>query len=219
MNDMVKLILARRSHREFDTARGVGIAELREIVRCGCMAPSSKNAQPWRFHVLSDTALLRRLADAMEHAEGADSYVPSDPATGLPRDWESTVAESAQVLRVAPTCIFVENRGVFSGGRRTLAAAARTVLEDVLVGYTLEVLGIGAAIQNMVTAANALGVQCVYMGDVLVAEPVVQAELAMQGDLAGVLALGYSTEDLPSRGHLVDPSDPRRAVWHSLDRA
>ena len=214
MNDIVKLILARRSHREFDPTKPVDVEQLSEIVRCGCAAPSSKNAQPWRFHVVSDAAVLERLADMVEHAEGANSYVPSDPATGLPRDWESTVAESAQVLRVAPTCIFVENRAVFSGGRATLAEAARALLADVLVGYTLEVLGVGAAIQNMVVAANALGLQGVYMGDVLVAEPAIRAELGMEGDLAGVLALGHSTEDLPPRGHLIDPSDPCRAVWH-----
>ena len=217
MNDIVKLILARRSHREFDPTKPVDVERLREIVRCGCTAPSSKNAQPWRFHVVSDATVLKRLADMVEHAEGADSYVPSDPATGLPRDWESTVAESAQVLRMAPTCIFVENRAAFSGGRATLAKTARTLLADVLVGYTLEVLGVGAAVQNMVVAANALGLQCVYMGDVLIAEPAIRTELGMEGDLAGVLALGYSTEELPPRGHLIDPSDPRRAVWHGQD--
>ena len=215
MNDTIELLLNRRSHRKFNPNRSIDIELLSDIVRCGCSAPSSKNAQPWRFHVVTDIAVRSRLANAVEYSEGAGAYAPRDPKNGMLRKWKSTVAASAEILRLASACIFVENRAAFSGGRATLATAARSLLPDVLVGYTLEVLGIGMAIQNMVTAANALGVQCVYMGDVLIAESAIKAkaELAMEGDLLGVLALGYSTESLPPR-ESIDPAEPHRAVWH-----
>src|SRR5215813_9953761 len=78
-------ILARRSVREGYDSRPIRTSTMREIVRCGLAAPSSKNAQPWRMHVVADRATLGSLADAVEHAEGGDDYVPHDPATGRPR--------------------------------------------------------------------------------------------------------------------------------------
>ena len=46
----------------------------------------------------------------------------------------------------APVAIFVENLGIFSHGRRVLAAALRPARAGELVGYGFELVGIGAAI-------------------------------------------------------------------------
>lgn len=184
---------------------------MEQLLHCGACAPSSKNAQPWRLHVVSDRPLLRGLADAVQHAKDADSYVPVDPATGLPRaDWCSTVAESADVLRQVPLGIFVENRGPFSGGRPSLAAAPSDALEAALVGYTFEVIGLGAAIQNMWIAAQSHGLCGVFMGDIVIADATIRARLGMSGDLVGVLALGYS-DGLPWIDRVYEPD---RVVWH-----
>lgn len=181
------------------------------VVQCGLSAPSSKNAQPWRLHVVQDRRILAALADAVQSAKDAATYVPVDPTTGRPRsDWPSTVAESADVLRSVPLGIFLENRGEFSFGRTTLAASSRENLGAALVGYTFEIIGIGAAIENMWIAAEALGLRGVFMGDIVVAEPSIAAELKLQGDLVGVLALGYSDAP-PWRDRVFEPD---RIVWH-----
>lgn len=217
-NEVLNTILRRRSFREAYEDRTVPDDELRDVLRAGCAAPSSKNAQPWRFHVVEDRAVLTAIADAAASAEGADSYVPRDPQTGQPRpDWPSTVGESAEVLRNAPIGIFVENKGSFSDGRATLAAASAASADGLvgsLVGYTFEVLGLGAAIENMVLAAQSLGIQTAFMGDLVIAESFVRRALSMSGDFVGVLMLGYSSEVVPPRGHLVDIDDDSRVVWH-----
>ena len=66
----------------------------------------------------------------------------------------------------------------------------------------------------MLLAASSLGVQSVFMGDIVIAEPIVKSRLDMKGDLIGVVALGYSAEYLPPRGHLIDIAHSDRAVWH-----
>jgi len=164
---------------------------------------------------VSDRDVLNELATAVMTADGADSYVPNDPETGLPRaDWPSSVAESAATLAAVPLGIFIENLGAFSRGRATLASIPQDNLRRSLVGYTFELVGIGAALMNMWLAANALGVQASFMGDVCVAEKAIAKRLGIQKDLVGVLALGYSTSKPPPQRVRYDTSDETRVVWH-----
>lgn len=86
---------------------------------------------------------------------------------------------------------------------------------STVVGYSFEMIGIGAAVENMFLAANALGIQCCFMGDLVIAEEHVKERLGIGGDFAGVLALGYSVEDVPVRGHLLDVYDPDHVEWHA----
>jgi nitroreductase len=190
---MVEQILSRRSIRDGFAARDVPDEVVEQILACGLAAPSSKNAQPWRIHVVTDGSTLAEAAEAVQGAKRATSYVPIDPATGRPRpDWPSTVAESAGVLRQVGLGLFIENSGRFSDGRRNIAQAADEVREHALVGYSFEMIGIGAAVQNMWLAAQSLGLAGVFMGDVLIAESWIRERLGMVGDLVGVLAIGYS---------------------------
>ena len=214
---VIAAMLARRSIREGFDGQPIPEPVLREIVRCGLAAPSSKNAQPWRMHVVTDRATLGALADAVQNAEGGDDYVPHDPATGRPRQaYVSTVRESAQVLREVAAAVFIENRGLFSSGRAGLITATRPALAGSLMGFGLEMIGIGAAVENMWLAAEALGVRVAFMGDVVIAEEAIRAALGITGDLAGVLALGFSDVPLPPRRQRLDEQDAERVVWHNL---
>lgn len=199
----------RRSIRDGFDDRPVALDVVRAIVGEGLSAPSSKNAQPWRMHVVANRQTLGGIADAVQSTRNAARYVPIDPATGKPRQWTSTVVESAEVLRGVAVGIFVENRGDFSGGRATVAAADDAIRVSALVGYSLEMAGVGAAIQNMWLSAAAHGLAAVFMGDVAVAEEYIAGLLGLRGDLIGVLAIGQSN-GAPVPKRLADD----RCVWH-----
>lgn len=193
-------------------AQPVPASVIQDIVHCGLDAPSSKNAQPWRVHVVSDRDVLKQLADAVQTAKDADRYVPTNPVTGEARPgFVSTVAESAEILRKAALGLFIESWQSFSGGRAALAQASDEHRRSALTGYALDMIGIGALMQNMWLAAQAHGLGGVFMGDVMIAEEVIRSRLDMEGDLLGVLALGYT-----SRAALV-PKAMRtgRVVHHS----
>lgn len=197
---MLDAIFLRRSIRSGFEDREVTPDVVDRIVASGLCAPSSKDAQPWRIHIVTDIGTLTELADAVQDAKHAASYVPIDPATGRARHWQSTVAESASVLRSVPLALFVENTGRFSDGRHTVARADDSVRASALVGYSFEMIGLGAAVQNMWLAAVSLGLVGVFMGDVLIAEDEIRSRLGMRGDLVGVLALGYgSPESFPKQ--------------------
>ncbi|MDQ8043078.1 MAG: nitroreductase family protein [Solirubrobacteraceae bacterium] len=209
---MIETILGRRSVREAFAERAVPEEVVRSIVSCGLAAPSSKNAQPWRLHVVTDRAILGHLARTVEQAKNAARYVPLDPATGEPRRWTSTVAESAHVLGHVPLAIFIENRGEFSSGRTTVAAATGDVLRSALVGYGFEMIGLGACIQTMWLAAEHHGLHGVFMGDPLIAEDEIRSTLGTDNDFAGVLCLGYADGGVPPKEYVDD-----LVVWHRPD--
>jgi nitroreductase len=62
--DIFEAIEKRRSVRSFAVDKEVAEEIIEEILRCGCLAPSAGNVQPWRFIVVRDTELKRALAAA-----------------------------------------------------------------------------------------------------------------------------------------------------------
>lgn len=60
-------IRKRRSIREY-TAEPVRIEDLRQIVTAGTWAPSGLNNQPWRFVVITDTAVRLQLAEQTRYS-------------------------------------------------------------------------------------------------------------------------------------------------------
>lgn len=182
------------------------------IVAAGLAAPSSKNAQPWRLHVVTSRHVLDEVARLVKDHDEVDTYVPVDPRTGAGNPgFESTVLASAEVLEAVPLAVFVENLGSFGGGRQSLLSASTELLRQALVGFQFELLGIGGAIQNMWLTAVDLGLAGVFMGDVLVAENEICDLLGCTGDLVGVLALGYSETEPPP---VAAPDAPERVVRH-----
>ncbi len=216
VNAVVDTILARRSIRFGFEDRPLAPEHLEIVLRCGLAAPSSKNARPWRFHVVQDTSRKGQFAEAATRASGIEEYVPHDPLTGTPSPhWSSTVRESADVVRVAPAIVAIENRGVFSGGRATLARATPEALMSSLTGYGFEAMGLGAALENIWLAANSLGIGVAYLGDLNIIEPQIQQALGLEGDLMGVIALGYASLWAPARRE--PPSETQvdtPVVWH-----
>lgn len=197
--DFIDVIRSRRSVRGRYESTPVPDDVVTEIIECGLRAPSSKNAQPWRIHEVSGDTLSEIAALTLE-AKGIDSFVPQDNATGERQErYSSTVPESAEVLNSVPLGLFVENVGPFSGGINTVAEVPEDFRKDAMVGYTLEIIGIGAAVENMYLAARSQGLEGVFMGDVLIAKTEIETKLGMTGDLMGVLALGYATETPPEK--------------------
>jgi nitroreductase len=212
---VVEAIRRRRSVRWGFAPEPLPPGVVEEIVACGLAAPSSKNSQPWRLHVVTDRSVLRAVAAAVASHCRRGEYVPHDPATGQPyRRYASTVGDSAGVLAEVPLAVFVENLGPFSRGVEGLLAADRAALGAVLFGFALEMVACGAAIENMWLAAEGLGLRAVLLGDVAIVEPELREWLGLRGDLIGALAVGRSAAAL--RPPMDSPALPEveRAVWY-----
>ncbi len=64
---ILNAIYKRRSIREY-TDEPVKIEDLREIVKAGIWAPSGLNNQPWRFVLITDTAIRLQLAEQTRYS-------------------------------------------------------------------------------------------------------------------------------------------------------
>jgi nitroreductase len=61
--EMLELILRRQSDRKYSD-KPVEEEKLGRIIEAGRLAPSACNAQPWKFVVVTDPLLIRKLAEA-----------------------------------------------------------------------------------------------------------------------------------------------------------
>lgn len=66
--DALQAILSRRSIRQF-ASQSVAPEAITMALRAAMAAPSAGNEQPWQFVVLTDRALLDRMADIHPHAQ------------------------------------------------------------------------------------------------------------------------------------------------------
>lgn len=62
VNDVFRAIYARRSVRDY-LPDDVPDDVIRELIRAGTYAPSAANKQPWRFVVIKDRELIKKLSD------------------------------------------------------------------------------------------------------------------------------------------------------------
>jgi nitroreductase len=76
---MLDLIVSRQSDRKYSD-KPVEREKLERIIEAGRMAPSACNAQPWKFIVVDDPDLLRRVAEAASaKLLGMNSFVGQAP--------------------------------------------------------------------------------------------------------------------------------------------
>lgn len=208
----IKTITSRRSIRKFKPDAIVR-SDIEALIVCGLHAPSSKNAQPWRFHVVVDKQLNQNVIDLLLANKNVSNSVAIDPKTGKYLEaYNPTVLESIEVLRQAPLTIYVENVAPFSAGRDKFLSSKFQA--DSVYGYEFEMIGLGAAIENILLAAHAKHLGAVFMGDIVLEDKKIAALLSMQGDLVGVIAIGK-----PAQKKLWDkPLEPGRLIWHTSNQ-
>jgi nitroreductase len=136
------------------TAPGPTAEQLDEILRAAVSAPDHGRCAPWRFIIVEGEGRAR-LGRAM--AEGLRHRAPGAPAETLER-------EAAKPQR-APTII--------------VAAAQIT---EGRIPEIEQVLAVGAAVQNMLLAAHALGLAAVWKTGEAAYDPLVKAALDLDSE-------------------------------------
>jgi nitroreductase len=102
--EFLSRISGRRSVRSF-SPEPVPFELIENAIRCASLAPSGANQQPWRFVVVRDAVIKRRIREAAE-AEERESYEHRMPAEWLEAlaplgtDWHKEFLEVAPYLIV-----------------------------------------------------------------------------------------------------------------------
>jgi F420 biosynthesis protein FbiB-like protein len=173
-------IAARRSIRKFKSDP-LPDETLQAILTAAIQAPSGKNRQPWRFVVVkgdkvAEMVRIMREGIAKVKAKG------DNPGSSV---W------SANVMEQAPATVFIFNP---HGMHPWLAHSIDQNFDDVV-----NIQSIGAAIQNMLLAAQDLGVGSLWICDVFYAYEELGAWLGEPGQMIAAVSLGYADESPAAR--------------------
>ncbi|MGI6667008.1 MAG: nitroreductase family protein [Bacillota bacterium] len=172
--DVSEAISQRRSIRKFDD-RPVPREMIEKMLHAATLAPSGKNAQPWRFIVLEGEK-KDEVVDILERS------VTSLKEAGLPT---GSAEYSARTMRRAPVAIFVLNP------RRT-AQEFKDRWDQL--GCLVDTQSVGAAIQNMLLQATALGLGTLWICDVFFADSEIGRYFDTGDELIAAVSVGYPAE-------------------------
>jgi nitroreductase len=173
-------IAARRSIRRFKDDP-IPETTLQAILTAATQAPSGKNRQPWRFVVVqgdrrAEMIHIMREAVARTKAQG------EDPGSS---EW------TTNVMAQAPVTVFVFNP---HGTRPWLAHSIDDMFQDLV-----NIQSVGAAIQNLLLAAQELGLGSLWIADVLYAYEELCGWLGEKGAMIAAVSLGTPAESPPAR--------------------
>ena len=189
--ELAALVRGRRSVRAFDT-RPVPKEIVEEAIAAAGWAPSPHGRQPWRFAVVESQERREALAEAMAETWRAQLRLDGQETAVV----EARLEKSRDRLRRAPVLIVV---CLYLEGLDAYPDADRQVAEE-----TMAVQSLGAAVQNMLLALYAAGVDGGWMCAPLFCPDVVGDALGLDAALIphALIAVGYAASDPVRRSRL-----------------
>jgi nitroreductase len=98
------LLLKRRSIRDYKN-KEVPLEIVHEIIEDSIKAPNSQNLQPWRFIIITDMELMKRISDSCKAAMIAD--IENDPDSSRKEFLERLKDEAVNVFYNAPCLVYI----------------------------------------------------------------------------------------------------------------
>jgi nitroreductase len=104
VSEYFDLLKKRRAVRDFED-RAVPLEVVKEIVQESCFAPSSMNGQTWRFIIIMDKAMIRRLSE--ESKKNTLEQILEEPDSPRRRLVSSLRDETFNVYYNAPCLVYI----------------------------------------------------------------------------------------------------------------
>jgi nitroreductase len=189
---LLDLIRLRRSIRRFSD-RAVGRDDLARLFEAARWAPSNHNRQPWRFLVIEDRQRIKQLAEMV--GQGLSQKMKSLPEAAASYIGEFT--HYATFFASVPVLVVALHKWPVSVSAPVLAGLKNPEL------VSGEPLSVAMAVQNLLLAAQALGLgTCVLTGPLLARDALAGIlDLPAGHDLTCFVAIGHPAES---------PTPPRR---------
>lgn len=180
---LVKIIKERRSIRRY-LLKNVPQEIIARIIDAARWAPSAHNAQPWRFLVIFDPEVKRRLAEAMASDWLRDLERDSVP----PEEAKRLTEESIKRFSEAPVLIIA---AITMREMHRYPDRRRQKFEHLMATQSL-----AAAIQNLLLAAHAEGLGACWFCAPLFCQEIVRRVLGMPLDVEpqALITIGYPAE-------------------------
>jgi len=197
MEELAKLIKGRRSIRQWKKQE-ISDDLLKKAVELATWAPNGGNFQGWRFVIVKNKEVIRKMADAVQSV--ADKIAAWPEA----RTWDEDIKryqKNASFFRNAPACI-----GVFVGQYESIAEKVLTVREsfdpearEILTcrrAAPTPIQSAAAAVTTMLLVFHHLGLGGVWLASPLQAKKEIESLLKVPSNMSFVclIAVGYPDE-------------------------
>lgn len=175
-----EIVRGRASVRHFD-ARPVPHALLEQIVEAGAWAPSPHGRQPWRFVLLTNPTTKLRLAEAMGETWQQQLSLDGDPPEVIAARRAGSHRRVVDAPALIIPCLYTAPLDAYPDVGRQDAE------------HTMAVQSLGAATQNMLLMAYALGLDGGWMCAPLFCPDVVRTTLGLAEGVVphAMLTIGY----------------------------
>ena len=104
MSDFFELLKTRRSIRNFKDQK-IPTELVKEIISDSCLAPSAGNGQPWKFVIINNKDMIKRLSD--ESKKNILSYIEKNPDSSVKKYKESLENDAFNVFYNAPCLVII----------------------------------------------------------------------------------------------------------------
>ena len=180
----MEIIRGRRSVRKY-LDRPVPRALLEQVIEAAGWAPSPHGRQPWRFVVLTRGGPKLRLADAMGDEWRRQLAMDGQDAATIELRRRKSHARIVDAPAIVVPCLYLAELDVYPDADRNAAEA------------TMAIQSLGCAVQNLLLAAYALGLDGGWMCAPLFCPEVVVAALDLEPALTphALITLGYAAAD------------------------
>jgi coenzyme F420-0:L-glutamate ligase / coenzyme F420-1:gamma-L-glutamate ligase len=208
---LIGIMKSRRSVRRF-AERAVGRDDLLRVLEAARWAPSNHNRQPWRFVVLEERREILELAEGIR--AGLCEKLKSLPA--IAAGYAEELTSYATFFDQAPVLLLVLHKRPISISNALLTGVSQPAL------VSGEPLSVAMAVQNLLLAAQALGLgTCVLTAPLLVEEVVMTHLRVPPGyEPTCLVALGFPLEDPPPpRRKSIEQIVEFRKDTHGLKKA
>ncbi|MFH0777392.1 MAG: nitroreductase family protein [Candidatus Eisenbacteria bacterium] len=172
-NPVLKNIKERRSIRRFET-KDIEEGVIETLIQAASWAPSPNNSQPWRFVVVRDTTTQKQIALALLKKLAPYFESRGFPLQGVRGYWTSVFSAPVHIFAFYDTTNVDED------------------FRDISLLHQMQAVSV--ACQNILLAANAMGLGSLWAGLTLTAENEIKQILKAPAEatLVTMLAVGYS---------------------------
>lgn len=188
-------IYKRRSIRRY-TGGTLSARQINDLIDAAAQAPSAKNRQPWFFYVINDPETKRRFVSQLN--SGIDVLYEQYCRVSVPRPDILSAKNSVRIMEQAAAIILVKyviryDRYHDDGVCWPIHAA------DIEVA---DLLSIGAAVQNMLLAAEEMQLGTLWVCDIFYAYPELTRFLKTDAPILSAVCIGYPAESPAKRPRL-----------------
>ncbi len=178
----LEAISGRRSIRRF-LDKPIPKSILEQILHAGTLAPSAKNRQPWRFVVAQreKQGMLEAMKRGIDAEKQGKALLPHSV------NYLSGAEFTLKVMAQAPVTLFILNP-------QEKAYFQNSSMEENFY-HSSNLQSIGAAIENMILAAQDLGLGSLWICDTVFAYDALLDWLGTEDQLVAALSLGYTDEN------------------------